>query len=394
MRLRIRPLAGLALVALAVPATAAADPAGDAFVVEERAAHSPSAAYGNGGFLAEFQLGDDAAVRRLDGGGVSGSTSPVLPGEAGEVGFNPARGEWLLVASDRRSVRAGVIAADGSRRPPVTLATASPGEGLYEPKVAYTAGQYLVSWRRSPDLDTPAAVEARRLTATGALVGGTIGVSDGPLVSRYGEATDVVKGPSGGFLVVWTIVRADQSQDVVGQRISSSGAEVGTDDFRISSHRNLEGRALNHHPAVAWNAKRGEWMVVFDDVFEIFGQRLTSSGARTGGLPRLSRVGPDGDARYRAWGPDVAWSPSAAEYLVVWVGTVGLGEEMNTDAVFGQHVSGSGAQRGADDFALSVPYGADFLGGTSVAAHADRPEYLALWHFFENETQARRVVAP
>ena len=135
-------------------------------------------------------------------------------------------------------------------------------------------------------------------------------------------------------------------------------------------------------------------MVAFGDGFEIFGQRLTSSGARTGGLARLSRVGPDGDPRYRAWGPDVAWSPSAAEYLVVWVGTVGLGEEMNTDAVFGQHVSGTGAQRGADDFALSVPYGADFLGRTSVAAHGDRPEYLALWHFYENETQARRVVAP
>ena len=90
----------------------------------------------------------------------------------------------------------------------------------------------------------------------------------------------------------------------------------------------------------------------------------------------------------------MAYNPRAGEYLVAWIGTVALGEEMNTDRVFGQHVSGTGRERGTDDFVLSAPYGADFLGGTSVAAHSDRPEYLVLWHFFENETQARRVVAP
>ena len=175
MRLPVRHLAasGLAAAALALPAAASAEPAGDAFVVEEGAAHSPSAAYGNGRFLAEFQLGDDAAVRRLDADGVAGATSPVLPGEAGEVGFNPARGEWLLVASDRATIRASVIAADGSRRAPVTIASAADGEDLYEPKVAYTAGQYLVSWRRTGNLGPVAAVEARRLTATGAAVGPT-----------------------------------------------------------------------------------------------------------------------------------------------------------------------------------------------------------------------------
>jgi hypothetical protein len=385
---------GLVTAALALPAVAGADPAGDAFVVEEFA-HAPTAAYGNGGYLAQFQLEDDAAVRPLSAGGVSGSTVPVLPGEDGEIAFNPSRGEWLVVASDRTSVRATVITADGSRRPAVDVTTAAAdGEALYEPKVAYTAGQYLVSWRRERDSGAAAAVEARRLDSTGTPSGAVVGVSDSRHVSTYGDESDVVKGPSGGFLVVWTIVRADGTADVVGQRISSSGGEIGADDFSISSHRNLEGRAQNSEPAVAWNSARGEWLVVFTDHFEIFAQRLSSSGARRGGNVRLSQVGPDGDARYVAWRPDVAYSPKAAEYLVVWIGTTGLGDEMNNDTVFGQHVGGTGKERGTNDFALSAPYGSDFLGGTSVAAHSDRPEYLVLWHFFENETQARRVLAP
>ncbi len=388
---------GFAAAALALPTTAGADPVGDAFVVEDQGAHAPSAAYGNGGYLAEFELGrGDAAVRRLSSSGVSGPTTRLHPGEAGEVAFNPSRKEWLVVTSDRATIRATVVTADGSRRTPVTVATArtAAGEELYEPKVAYTAGQYLVSWRRERNRGPSAVVQARRLTSTGALSGRVIGVSDSPIVSTYGESTDVVQGPNGGFLVVWTIVRANQTADVVGQRISNSGAEIGTDDFRISFHRNLKGRAQNSGPAVAWNSARREWLVVFTDHFEIFAQRLSSSGARSGGNFRLSQVGPDRDTRYTAWAPDVAYNPKAAEYLVAWIGTTRLGEEMNDNTVYGQHVSGTGAQRGTNDFAISVPYGSEFLGGTSVAAHSDRPEYLVLWHFYENQTRARRVLAP
>jgi hypothetical protein len=390
---RIVSAALASALALALATAASADPVGEAFVVEQYA-HAPSAAWGNGTYLAEFTLADDAAVRRLGASGVSGSTSPVLPGEDGEIAFNTSRDEWLVVASDRSSVRATVIAADGTPGEPVTLATAPEDESLWEPKVAYTGGQYLVSWRRERDRGPSAVVEARRVNSAGQPAGGTIGVSDSTLVSSYGDSTDVVKGPSGGFLVLWTIVRDDETEDVVGQRISSSGAEIGTDDFRVSFHTNLVGRAENSQPAAAWNSARSEWMVVYTDRYEIFGQRLSSSGSRIRGPIRLSQVGPDGDARYVAWGADVAYSTRAREYLVVWIGTTELGEEDNTDRVFGQHVSGTGGQRGTNDFPLSVPYGSEFLGGTSVAQHADQPEYMVLWHFFENETQARRVVAP
>jgi hypothetical protein len=385
--------AGLAAASLVLPAAAGADPVGDAFVVEQYA-HEPNAAWGNGTFLAEFTLEDDTAVRRLGAGGVSGPTSPVLPGENGDIAFNTSREEWLVVASDRASVRATAIAADGSRRAPVTLTTAPDDESLWEPKVAYTSGQYLVSWRRERDRGPSAAVEARRLTSSGALAGPTIGVSDSTLVSTYGDATDVVKGPSGGFLVAWTIVRDDETEDVVGQRISSSGAEIGTDDFRISSHTNLVGRAENNGPAVAWNSARSEWMAVYSDRYEIFGQRLSSSGSRVGGPVRLSQVGPDGDARWLAETPDIAYNTRARDYLVVWIGTTRLAEEMNDNTVFGQHVGPTGSQRGTNDFTLSAPHGAEFLGGASVAQHNDRSEYMVLWHLFENELQARRVLAP
>jgi hypothetical protein len=104
-------------------------------------------------------------------------------------------------------------------------------------------------------------------------------------------------------------------------------------------------------------------------------------------------MGPDGDTRYEAWGPEVAYNPKAAEYLVAWIGTTRLGREMNDNTVYGQRVSGTGAQQGTDDFEISLPYGSEFLDGTSVAAHSDRPEYMVLWHY-ENRVEARRVSVP
>ena len=66
---------GLAAAALALPTTASADPAGDSFVVEEQGAHSPSAAYGNGGYLRS----SSSATAMRPSAGWARAESPVRP---------------------------------------------------------------------------------------------------------------------------------------------------------------------------------------------------------------------------------------------------------------------------------------------------------------------------
>ena len=119
-------------LAPALATAASADPVGEAFVVEQYA-YAPSAAWGNG-TTCWSSPSPTTRPSAASAPGVSGSTSPVLPGEDGEIAFNTSRDEWLVVASDRSSVRATVIAADGTPGEPVTLATAPEDERCGSPR--------------------------------------------------------------------------------------------------------------------------------------------------------------------------------------------------------------------------------------------------------------------
>ncbi len=123
----------------------------------------------------------------------------------------------------------------------------------------------------------------------------------------------------------------DEEYEIFGQRLSATGGQVGTNDFRISD-MGPDGNAAYDatRPAVAYNSTDNEWLVVWegddpgalaDDEYEIFGQQLSATGSQVGTDLRLSDMGPDGNAAYDAFKPAVAHNGSAAsEYLVVWYG--------------------------------------------------------------------------
>jgi hypothetical protein len=97
--------------------------------------------------------------------------------------------------------------------------------------------------------------------------------------------------------------------------------------------------------AVAYNSQANEYLVVWhadvlaqDDEFEIFGQRLSATGAELGGDFRISNAGPEGDVARGAFSPALAYSSQANEYLVVRHGD----PDVNGDnEIFGQRVSAS-----------------------------------------------------
>src|SRR5215207_7817008 len=78
-------------------------------------------------------------------------------------------------------------------------------------------------------------------------------------------------------------------------------------------------------PSVAHDPRTDEYLVTWggddgvDQEFEIFGQRVTGAGAEIGTNDiRISDAGPDGSASFSASAPSVAYSPSADEWVVAW----------------------------------------------------------------------------
>jgi Ca2+-binding RTX toxin-like protein len=167
---------------------------------------------------------------------------------------------------------------------------------------------------------------------------------------RDADSADVAYNPAANeYLVVWEANGLPESGEfeIFGQRVSAGGAELGG-DFRISE-TGIDGDpardALN--PAVAYKPAANEYLVVWQgdpvtkDEVEIYGQRLSATGAKQGTSFRISNVGPDGDVSREGQNPAVAYNSVVNGYLVVWVGdqpAAGDGE------VYGQRLDAGGAQ--------------------------------------------------
>jgi large repetitive protein len=100
------------------------------------------------------------------------------------------------------------------------------------------------------------------------------------------------------------------------RRISDMGP-VGQADFEAGVP------SLAYNPAtgeylVAWDASDDTGALV-DEEDEIFTQRLSASGAQVGTDDRrISQMGPDGETKFDATNPSVAVGTRTNEYLVAW----------------------------------------------------------------------------
>ncbi|KAA0233410.1 MAG: hypothetical protein EDR02_13700 [Actinobacteria bacterium] len=202
------------------------------------------------------------------------------------------------------------------------------------------ANRYLVVW--TSDEKTPIFAKTgleiwgQFLDGAGSPIGGDFRISQvGPDGSNdYGALFPAVTYNSAAreFLVVWAgndnLPGMSQGEvEVFGQRISLSGAEVGPDDFRISQMPAQDDPFSATYPSVAYNTKLNEYLVVWQgdtysgkavDEYEIFYQRVSATGSEIGMDTRISNVGPDGDPKYDTGVPDLVYNASAGEYLVVF----------------------------------------------------------------------------
>ena len=179
---------------------------------------------------------------------------------------------------------------------------------------------------------------------------------------------------------------------------ASAGAAFGPlgEDLRLS-FMGPDGKASfgAESPSVAYNPAANEYLVVWkgddnivplvDDEYEIFGQRLSGSGAPLGGRIRISEQGADGNPASYTEEPSVAYHPAADEYLVAWKGEIGTSEEFE---IWAQRLSAAGAEVGVDDFQIS-DMGPDSNASydavaPSIVANPTAPEYLVVWEGDDN----------
>jgi hypothetical protein len=195
----------------------------------------------------------------------------------------------------------------------------------------------------------------QRLAGDGAEVGANdFRISDaggtGVESADASDASVAINPANGEYLVVWQADDTDapgvvtDELEVYGQRLSVAGAELGTNDFRISDARGTGTTGAQvFDPHVTFNQAAGEYLVVWqaddtdtpgvvDGEFEIFGQRLSAAGAALGSNDfRVSETGGSGVTFLGAHDPVAVAGAQANDFMVFWWGDDGNNGQVNEE---------------------------------------------------------------
>ena len=358
--------------------------------------------------------------------GPDGDTS--FAASSAAAAYNPTAEEYLvtwagdddtgMLVDDEIEVFAQRLSATGTEVGPDDLrisAMGPDGDPSYvavNSTVTYssTADEYLVAWRGDDDagalVDDEFEIYAQRLTATGVEVG-----TDDQRVSMMGpdgSTSYAGFGPTathnpvtGEYLIGWfgTDDAGDLSQgesEIYVQRLSDGGAEVGTDDQRVSM---MGPDGIPSYdatsPSATYNLAANQYLLAWrgtdDDPAlspserEIYVQCISAAGVEVGtDDQRISTMGPDGDSSFSATAPSATSDPIANEYLIAWHGDDDTPPLVDNEfEAFAQRLTASGAEVGADDQRISRmgPDGdTDFDAFSStVAFNPVANEYLIAW---------------
>jgi len=164
--------------------------------------------------------------------------------------------------------------------------------------------------------------------------------------SRIAQRSEIAYGKAPNeYMVVWHQDDVtDNEFEIYGQRVSATGVGQG-EQFRISNvGEDEDAERSGFGAAVAYHSAADEFLVAWagdglatDNEAEIFGQRVSSSGVELGMDFRISRTGADGDPERSAVFPAIAYNPVVNEALVVWQAD-GLATDDETE-VFGRRLA-------------------------------------------------------
>jgi len=181
------------------------------------------------------------------------------------------------------------------------------------------------------------------------------------------ERPDVVyNGTDNEYLVVWQDYRSGD-WDIYGRRISSQCSPQG-DEFVIS-----QGAARQWYPSLAYDNSKNQYLAVWWDNRngnggDIYGQQVAANGELLGENLPISTA--EGVQRF----PDVAFSRSDNDYLVVW-------QDYRNSAgtafdIYGQRVAGNGTMAGNNFPIITAPNDQQY---PTLASNDPEDQYLVVW---------------
>ena len=254
----------------------------------------------------------------------------------------------------------------------------SGGNFAEAPAVAWNGTEYLVVWAESlplpPEEGGQYDIRGRRVSAAGAPLAHDFRISS-PATSDEMYPAVAWNATRAEYLVVWIDFRGIEG-DIWGRRVTADGTTVGA-DFLIS----VSAPGNVGFPDVVWNATRNQYLVVWSDgragddapMADIYGQRVGALGRLVGDEIRISGTGATGDDRYAA----VTWNAVRNQYLVVWEDN-----RSGTDwDVHGRRISATGAPIG-EDFHISSPEAS--VARPDVAWSGAVNRYLVVWEDYRD----------
>ena len=274
-----------------------------------------------------------------------------------DVAYNPSTREYLIVFHGATSIESEVYVRRvsdgdlgfGTSRQAISSAGPSgdPDWRIEHPVAAYvpSTDAYVLAWAGADDasggVEGEFEIYVQRLDASAAQIG-----TDDQRISQAGTdgdpAVDAVRPAlriddvEGQAFVTWSSNAADGAGafEAYGQRLDvSTGAEVGTDDLRLSTMGASGATAFSGFaPAVAGVPGREHYVLwrgddATDDAFEVYGQRVFVNPARgdEGGTDdeRLSGLSPSSSATGAVTSAIAA--NGTGTYLLVWSGDTTAG---------------------------------------------------------------------
>jgi hypothetical protein len=243
-----------------------------------------------------------------------------------------------LLAAAAAVLPASAIAAPALQgdRFAISNATADNGIGgsnsqnsAHSAQIASGDGSTLVVWEdHRPFLPGhgPVQIYGQVLDDAGAAQGGDFRISLG---TRQTNLPSVAYSPTTHeYLVVWEGERTSNRYEIYGQRVSPAGGPGGagrplqTDDIQISDTVGANANNSAFNPSVAFSPDSGEYLVAWADYrlgpTEIFGRRVSGTGATIAGDVRLTNAG-DKSADADAGSPQLVYNARDHRWGLFWL---------------------------------------------------------------------------
>ncbi|MBJ7455069.1 MAG: hypothetical protein JHC74_03315 [Thermoleophilia bacterium] len=267
---------------------------------------------------------------RISDAGVDGN--PLRSGFDPAVAYNAVAGQYLVVweadeiSDNENEIHGQRLGAGGGQTGANDFRISDMGPDgnaafdAVDPAVAYNsaADEYLVAWEgddgTAPLVDDEFEIFGQRLGGAGADERGVndLRISDmGPDGNAAFDAAEpeVAANPRAGeMMVTWegdddTAPMVDEKDEVHGQRLGAAGAQIGTNDFRISVSETAANTDTGANPStpVAYNAQRNEYLTAWpadsDVAPRVEGEseisvRRSSAGAVTAPPPAICATAP------------------------------------------------------------------------------------------------------